>query len=593
MKSFSKILNQVISNLLLTPYYWYCRIKEIPGFLDRFSIYKPTNKERIQKYNNWLVKKSREAAVTQKQLQEKKWLPTFSILLIGNHFDASLFQKTLESISKINYFDFQLLICGVSPSCFDKIKEEYPDLNAIYNPEKADIDVEYFNILAKQCNTDYMFVLQEGDEVESQIFTAIANKIITQPNIDLIYFDEGKVNLKGLKYVPNFKPKWSPHQILSHNYIKYGVVFRTSIFHSIGQFDTQYRTAYLFDSILKITESTDKIEHLSGVLFHKLSSNQSEHQLSEEQKIIESALKRRQLDAQLQVSDERNKSFSIKYATDVESKVSIIIPSRDQGNILNQCLKSIFERTTYSNIEIIIIDNGSTEKLFFEVVKKWQQKFEFDVKVLPHDIPFNFSRLNNLASKEATGEYLLFLNNDVEVISPDWINDMLAQAQQPMVGAVGAKLLFPNDEIQHAGVFLGVGGIASHPFAKTPNNGHRYINTTVNYSALTGACLMISKKLYDDVKGFNEEFKVEFNDLDLCLKLKKLGYHNIYLPHVELYHYESYSRGRKHKNLPGFLKYRKERAQFYAQWHSYIENDPSYNQYLNKDLTQLFEPRLD
>lgn len=171
---------------------------------------------------------------------------------------------------------------------------------------------------------------------------------------------------------------------------------------------------------------------------------------------------------------------------------------------------------------------------------------------------------------------------------------MLEQAQRPSTGAVGAKLLFPNDEIQHAGIFLGVDGISTHPFAKnTVEQSHYYVNSIVNYTALTGACLMVKKSTFNEIKGFDEKFVIEFNDFDLCLKLVRAGYNNVYLPHVVLYHYESYSRGKKHKDVQGFLRYRNERNRFLELWGKYIKNDPSYNPNLHKDSDQIFEPKLD
>ena len=199
-----------------------------------------------------------------------------------------------------------------------------------------------------------------------------------------------------------------------------------------------------------------------------------------------------------------------------------------------------------------------------------------------------------MAAKEASGEFLLFLNNDIEVLTPDWMSGMLGQAQRSSTGAVGAKLLFPNDEIQHAGVFLGVDGVSTHPFAKAKEEeSHYHVNSIVNYSALTAACLMVKKDVFEEVNGFDEQFVVEFNDFDLCLKLVTAGYNNVYLPHVVLYHYESYSRGKKHKNLQGFMRYRNERNNFLDRWGKYIENDPSYNSNLHKDSDQIFQPKFD
>ncbi len=585
MKNLTGKINDLISFVLLTPYYWYCNVKELPRLVEKIKIHKPTNKEFLIQYRAWLIRKARDAAAKQKSLNKEDWLPRFSILLIGENPKNKCFQKSLEAIENINYPKFEILI---SLSNAGDLKSHKTIQSSSTN------EAERFNELAQIADSDYMLFVREGDILESHIFTILSKEIIGYPSIDLLYFDEGKVNSNDLKLAPNFKPNWSPDLLLGKNYINNGFILRTSLFESVGEFNTEIKNAYKYDLFLKAAEITKKILHISGVLYHQHTSNQNVDSLIDEKQALENAIKRREIKGELSVSDKRKRNFIINYHPSDLPKVSIIIPSRDQANILNICLKSIKEKTSYDNYEIIIIDNGSSEDSFFEAIDNWRIEFGDKLIVTKLDIPFNFSKLNNEAANIATGEYLLFLNNDVEIISKNWITAMVGQAQNKQTGAVGAKLLFPNDKIQHAGILLGVGGVASHPFSKAErDHDHDFVNTSVNYSALTGACLLLSKESFLEVGGFDEDYVVEFNDIDLCLKLKKKGLHNIYLPQVELYHYESYSRGRKHKNLPSFLRYRKERQRFVNQWGDYIKNDPSYNKYLNKDLDQLFEPDLD
>lgn len=585
MKNLTGKINDLISFVLLTPYYWYCNVKELPRLVEKIKIHKPTNKEFLIQYRAWLIRKARDAAAKQKSLNKEDWLPRFSILLIGENPENKCFQKSLEAIENINYPKFEILISLSNAGDFKSHKTIQ---------SSSTNEAERFNELAQIADSDYMLFVREGDILESHIFTILSKEIIGYPSIDLLYFDEGKVNSNDLKLAPNFKPNWSPDLLLGKNYINNGFILRTSLFESVGEFNTEIKNAYKYDLFLKAAEITKKISHISGVLYHQHTSNQNVDSLIDEKQALENAIKRREIKGELSVSDKRKRNFIINYHPSDLPKVSIIIPSRDQANILNICLKSIKEKTSYDNYEIIIIDNGSSEDSFFEAIDNWRIEFGDKLIVTKLDIPFNFSKLNNEAANIATGEYLLFLNNDVEIISKNWITAMVGQAQNKQTGAVGVKLLFPNDKIQHAGILLGVGGVASHPFSKAErDHDHDFVNTSVNYSALTGACLLLSKESFLEVGGFDEDYVVEFNDIDLCLKLKKKGLHNIYLPQVELYHYESYSRGRKHKNLPSFLRYRKERQRFVNQWGDYIKNDPSYNKYLNKDLDQLFEPDLD
>ncbi len=587
MKNLTGKINDLISHILLTPYYWYVNIKEIPQFVGKLKVHKPTNKEFLQQYRNWLIKKSREGNVAQKKLNKKEWLPSFTILCLIEDPQSQNWQKTSEAISKIDYPKFEVIL-----SSKKNLETALQNTKLILSTETS--DVQRFNELAHHTENDFVLFIKEGDILESHIFTLISKEIVDYPSVDVLYFDEGKINNSGTKLSPNFKPQWSPDLLLNKNYIGNGFVLRTSVFESSNGFDISYKSSFKYDFILRATEHRTKISHISGVLLHTHTLNQYKNQLAEEKRAIEGSIKRRQIDVNLTVQDTRKRSFQTTYVCKSQPKVSIIIPSRDQASILEICLSSIESQTSYKDYEIIIIDNGSTEASFFTCLDRWQDKLKDRFIVKPLSIPFNFSKLNNEAVKIANGEYLLFLNNDVEIISPDWITTMVGQAQNKSTGAIGVKLLFPNNKIQHAGIFLGVGGVASHPFSKEPSvHDHSYVNTSVNYSALTGACLMVKKDLFFEVGGFDEGYVVEFNDLDLCLKIKQKGYHNIYLPQVELYHYESYSRGRKHKKLSSFLRYRQERQRFVNQWGDYVENDPSYNKYLNRDLDQLFEPNLD
>ncbi len=595
MSSLNKNIKNAIGQLALVPYHWYCAIKEIPSSIKKTFAQPLTNKEFTQHYNNWLKKQALLGKDTQRTLEEKT-LPTFSILLTVSSTSFDLFERSLVSYQALNYPKKELCISliATNPDEFEDLKKKClsfsSELNITQKP--AHNEAEAFNLASELATNDYTFCIKSGDVIEPHCLTLVGKRIAVDPLLDVIYFDEGKINNKGLKHVPTFKPKWSPDLLLSHNYITAGVIFRSSLFHKLEKFDTNYTSAYLFDFLLKLTEHTDKIIHRSAVLFHKSSCFGYSTKIEEEVRSIEQALIRRGKKGEVLINDSQKGIYIIRYKLEQEAKISIIIPSRDQGEILANCLESIYQKTNYTNYEIIIIDNGSTEQLFFDVVKKWQEKLT--ITLLPLAIPFNFSRLNNLATKKASGDYLLFLNNDVEILTADWLTAMLEQAQRPSIGAVGAKLLFPNNEIQHAGVLLGIDGISTHPFAKKlEEDCHYYVNSIVNYTVLTGACLMMKKSVFEEVGGWDEDFVVEFNDFDLCLKLVNAGYNNVYLPHVSLYHYESYSRGKKHKHLEGFLRYRRERSLFWGRWATYIKNDPSYNLNLHKASDQIFKLNLD
>ena len=278
-------------------------------------------------------------------------------------------------------------------------------------------------------------------------------------------------------------------------------------------------------------------------------------------------------------------SFSLERK---EPKVSIIIPTKDLSKMLDKCLNSIYKDQRYKNFEVIVVDNNSIEEETIELFKKYSKKDNF--KVLKYEEEFNFSKINNFAVKEATGDYLLFLNNDTEVISPNWLKDMVGYAMQKHIACVGAKLIYANDTIQHGGVVLGIDGIARHAFLNYDADTYGFYGRMLvpwNYSAVTAACLMVERKKFEEVNGFTEELKVAYNDIDLNLKLREKGYYNILLPQVELYHYESKSRGLD-TTTEKYKQYLKEREYMENHWKEELDNDPFYNpNYSKKDCFML------
>ena len=269
----------------------------------------------------------------------------------------------------------------------------------------------------------------------------------------------------------------------------------------------------------------------------------------------------------------------MRYDIKRPGKVSIIVPTRDHGADVDLCFRSLFERSTYTNIEIILLDNGSRDPDSLKTFGRWLQLEPERIKLVHHDVPFNFSAINNFAATHATGEYLLFLNNDTEIITDDWIEAMIEQAQRPAIGAVGAKLLYGDNTVQHAGVIVGLGGVAghSHKYFGADEPGYFYTLQTVNnFSAVTGACCMIRREVFEEVGGFDEGLAIAFNDVDLCLRIKDAGYRNIYLPHVVLYHHESKSRG--HEDTPEKqARFLREQQVIHERWKSDTVPDPYYN----------------
>jgi GT2 family glycosyltransferase len=278
------------------------------------------------------------------------------------------------------------------------------------------------------------------------------------------------------------------------------------------------------------------------------------------------------------------RGYRIVYPVQEEPMVSIIIPSKDQTELLKNTVDSILNKTKYSRYEIIVLNNNSTSKGFQQFVTEYSTKYSNQFRCVEAHFPFNFSKLMNMGRKLAQGKMLLLLNNDVEVIHDDWLEIMVSYTQQKRIGAVGVKLLYPDDTIQHAGVIVGLGGIAGHTFVGMHQDepGYfNYIQSTNNYSAVTAACLMVRADVYDAVGGMDEIFEVEYNDVDFCLRIQEAGYNNVYLPHVSLYHFESATRGHPHQSKSGYERHLKEMALFKERWQKIIDHDPYYNPNLN------------
>lgn len=301
-------------------------------------------------------------------------------------------------------------------------------------------------------------------------------------------------------------------------------------------------------------------------------------------KVITDALKRRGLN-RIVIKDAMTNYYIVKYKLKTEPLISIIISTRDYADTLEVCLKSIYSKTTYKNFEIILADNDSVEDKTLELFDRYKSKYN-NFRVIPAKFEFNYSKINNLAVKEAKGEYIVLLNNDTEIISKDWLEWMVGYAALNHVGCVGAKLLYPSDSnIQHAGVILGLGGVASHAYIgsrRTDAGIYGRLKVPYNYSANTAACLMVKKEKYLEVNGLNEDLKVAYNDIDFNLELLKKGYYNVFLPQVELFHYESKSRGldttsEKYKLFLSESKY------MWDKWQNVLLNDCFYNPNFSKN----------
>ncbi len=378
--------------------------------------------------------------------------------------------------------------------------------------------------------------------------------------LDLIYSDEDKLSDDGkTRLLPFFKPDWSPELLLGVNYITHFVVARKTIVNKIGQLRKGFDGAQDYDFLLRFTEQTTKIKHISKMLYHwRLADGSTANNAGEKnyadsagQQALKDAVKRRKIKADVIEITDRPTNYRLKYQLPTKQpKVSIIIPFKDKADLLKQCVGSILQKTTYKNYEIILVSNNSTETETHDYLA--ELKTEKRCKVFYWDHPFNYSAVNNYGSQQATGEYLVLLNNDTEVITEEWLEELIGVASQPKIGAVGALLHYPDKTIQHAGITLGMGTMAGHPFRKRLPTDWTDFGMAAwprNYLAVTGACLVINKKTYTSMGGLDEKFIIAGNDVSFGIKLSEAGYRNVYWPFAKLIHYENVSVG-SYQNVP-------------------------------------------
>jgi GT2 family glycosyltransferase len=422
---------------------------------------------------------------------------------------------------------------------------------------------------------DFVALLDHDDELPPEALFCIVELLNKHPDIDLIYTDEDKLDADGQRVEPFFKPDWSPDLLLSMNYITHLSCFRRSQLEEIGGFRQRLDGSQDYDLLLRFTERARRIAHLPKILYHwrkvpgsaAASTAAKPFAYEAGRQALEDAVKRRGRDAR--VANVLPGVYAVRYSIVGTPLVSIIIPTRDRWPLLQQCLQSIEEKTRYPRYEIIILDNDSCEPESMRglnaVADKW--------RVLPYPGPFNFAALNNFGAGHARGDYLVFLNNDTQVLEPDWLGALLEHAQRPEVGAVGARLHYPDGRIQHAGLVLGVGGVADHAFKGVRGDTLTYFalgEVVRNVSAVTGACMMVSRRVFQEIGGFDERLHVALNDVDLCLRLGQRGYLIVYTPFALLYHHESGTRGRLHPPADEEL--------VWNEWGELIRHgDPYYN----------------
>ena len=417
------------------------------------------------------------------------------------------------------------------------------------------------------------------------------------PNVEFIYTDEDKIDEKSSnRFDVYFKPDFGIDTLLAANYICHFSIFKKELMDKLGGFRSKFDGAQDYDILLRMSENTDKILHIQKVLYHwrvhkasTASAGEAKPWAFEAGKLaVQDYLYRNNLKGTAEHGKTLG-SYKINYEIKNNPKVSIMIPNKDGIDTLKVCVDSIINKTTYENYEINIIENNSTEEATFEYYKELEKNPKINILYYPEK-GFNYSKIMNFGARNSNGDYIIQLNNDTELLTPNWLEEMLGHCQKNEVGAVGVLLYYPDNTIQHAGVALGIGGIAGHRFKYISKDVHGYFaeeSKIQNLSAVTAACIMTPKSIYEEVGYMNEELEVAFNDIDFCLRIRKAGYRIIYTPFVEFYHYESKTRGVE--DSPEKVKrFQHEMSVFNKYWRDVLDKgDPYYNKNFRLDTEQF------
>lgn len=448
------------------------------------------------------------------------------------------------------------------------------------------------NEALEMADGDFVVLTDHDDLLSPEALYQCAKAVQKEPQTDVIYSDEDKVDMSGKKFFePHFKSDYNIDLLCTMNYICHLFVVRKDVMERAGLFESCYDGAQDHDFILRCTEKAEHIVHIPKVLYHWRCHAQSTSENPESKlyafengcKAVKAHYDRIGIPAEVEQGPFYG-MYRTHYLWKEQPLVSILIPNKDHVTDLKKCMDSIEEKSTYRNFEFIIVENNSTEEETFAYYKEIEKRD--NVRVLYYKEDFNYSRINNFGAKEANGEYVLLLNNDTEMIEPDSIKEMLDVCMRPDVGIVGAKLIFEDNTIQHAGVIIGFGGVAGHAFIGQDRDDNGYFSRIISVqdlSAVTAACLMVRRSVFDEVEGLNEEFKVAFNDIDFCLKVRKAGYLVVYNPYAQFYHYESKSRGQE-DSADKVARFQQETGLFGERWGELLEHgDPYYNPNLTLD----------
>ena len=546
-------------------------------------------------YRRWINRFEPKAAELAKQTKHRFSLaPKISIVVPVFNPPEPYLEAMIVSVQNQTYANWELCLADASTASYVRpILERFAAgdarIRVEFLPENRGI-AGNSNAAVAMAQGDYVSLLDHDDTLAPFALYEVVASINAHPEADFFYSDEDKLDRTGERVEPNFKPDWSPETLRSRNYICHLLTLSRSLFKELGGFRTGFDGSQDYDLVLRASEQARQIVHIPRVLYHWRMHEQStaankgskSYAYENGRKALSEHLERTGIDASVHDGPILG-TYQVIHHLRRQPLVSVIIPNKDHPEMLARCVESL-AKSSYANYELLVVENGSQRAETFAYYRDIEARP--NVRVLTWTKPFNYAAVNNFAANQASGEYLLFLNNDIESINPDWLEALVKVAAQPGVGAVGAKLYYADDTIQHAGIVVGMGGVAGHSHLSFPRQAAGYMQRllyTQNVAAVTGACLLTRKDVFDRVGGFDEGFVLAFNDVDLCLQILTKGYRVVWTPDAELYHLESKTRGPEDTDEKQ-RRFKREFDLFHLKWGEFLKaGDPYYSPHFRLD----------
>ncbi|MGB3209239.1 MAG: glycosyltransferase family 2 protein [Desulforhopalus sp.] len=543
-------------------------------------------------YQRWLQQKEHDRAIVY-TFKQGSYQPLISVVVPIWNIPDILLRKCIDSVRHQSYPYWQLCLADDASSQphVKEIIEEYARIDNriewVSREENGHI-CKASNSALELAKGEFIALLDHDDELSPHALQEVVKALNDKPDLDILYSDEDFIDIEGNRSNPHFKSDWNPELLKAHNYVTHLCVYRRSLIEKVDGFreNAGVEGAQDYDLLLRCSALTsgEQIHHIPKILYHwrahegstALAAGEKDYSVEAGRKALQDFLDSQATKAKVEKTPQSN-FYRVKYPIKRQPLVSILIPTRDALDVLVSCVDSIIKKTSYNNYEILIIDNQSRNP----ATLSWFEHITLNskIRIIRYNHTFNYAAINNFGALQTKGELIALLNNDVEVITPEWLKEMVSLAVQKENGCIGAKLYYPDDTVQHAGVIIGLGGYAAHSHRGFPRNSPGYFNrlkVRQNLSAVTGACLLVRREIWEQLGGLDEELAIGYNDVDFCLRVREAGYLNVYTPFAELYHHESKTRG-SDDTPEKIARFNLEKKYLAKRWGKKLISDPYYN----------------